>query len=56
MRGQESLVYETVLVTSTGRPLPMELSARMVELHGRKLCLAIARNVALRKKREDVLR
>ncbi len=52
----DSVVYETVLVTATGHRLPVELSARMVELRGRKLCLAIARNVAVRQKREGELR
>ena len=49
-------VYETILVTATGDRLPVELSARMIDLRDRRVCLAIARNVAVRKQREDVLR
>ena len=56
LREAGGLVYETALVTSTGHRLPSELSARLVEIGGRTLCLAIARNVAVRKEREDSLR
>jgi diguanylate cyclase (GGDEF)-like protein/PAS domain S-box-containing protein len=49
-----STVFETALVTRAG-PLPVEVSARIVEMRGRSLCLAVIRDVALRKEREDRL-
>jgi diguanylate cyclase (GGDEF)-like protein/PAS domain S-box-containing protein len=56
LREADSLVYETVLLTSGGHRLPVELSSRLVEIRGRNLCLAIARNIAARQQREELLR
>jgi diguanylate cyclase (GGDEF)-like protein/PAS domain S-box-containing protein len=53
---KDVVVYETVLATAAGSRLPVELSARSVEIHGRRLCLTIAHDVAVRKQREDLLR
>lgn len=51
-----SLVFETVLVTSRDRLLPVEVNASVVVIHGRKLCFAVVRDVTARKEREDRLR
>lgn len=49
----DHLVFETVYVTSEGRRFPVEVSVRVRMLRGQRLCLAIARNIAQRKEREQ---
>ena len=56
LRHAGSLVFETAHLTSRGQPLFVEVNARIVEIRGRRLCLAIARNVAARKQQEELLR
>ncbi len=56
LRQAGSLVFETAHLTSQGQPLFVEVNARVVEIRGRRLCLAIARNVAARKEQEELLR
>jgi diguanylate cyclase (GGDEF)-like protein/PAS domain S-box-containing protein len=53
LRGSD--VFETVLLTRKGHLLPVEVSARMVVIRGEALCLAVARDVAVRKEREERL-
>lgn len=50
-----SLVFETVHLTSEGAPVFVEVNARMVEIRGRRLCLAISRNMTARKEQEERL-
>ncbi len=56
LREVDGLVYDTVLLTSGGCRLPVELSTRLVEIRSRTLCLAIAHNIAARQEREELLR
>jgi len=56
LREAGSLVFETVFITSDGRRLPIESSARMVEIGGRRLCLAVGRSIAAHKELEGLLR
>jgi diguanylate cyclase (GGDEF)-like protein/PAS domain S-box-containing protein len=56
LREAGSLVFETAYITSDGRRLPIELSARLVEIGGRKLCLAVGRSIAAHKELEGLLR
>lgn len=51
-----SLVFETTYLGGHGQSLPVEVNARLVEIRGRKLCLATARNIAARKREEELLR
>jgi diguanylate cyclase (GGDEF)-like protein/PAS domain S-box-containing protein len=51
-----SVVFETVHVARDGHRLPVEVSARLVEIGGRSLCFAVARNIAARKELEELLR
>jgi len=51
-----SLVFETVYVTVDGRRLPVEVSARLVELGGRRSCLAVSHSIAAHKELEGFLR
>lgn len=56
LRREGSLVFETIHQTREGRPVFVEVNARVVHMEGRRLCLAIARNVAARKEQEELLR
>ena len=49
-----SLLYESVYLTAGGDRLTVEVAARLVELRGCKLCLAVARDIAARKEREEL--
>ncbi len=51
-----SVVFETVHITRDGHRLPVEMSARLIEVGGRSLCLSVARNIAARKELEELLR
>jgi diguanylate cyclase (GGDEF)-like protein/PAS domain S-box-containing protein len=53
LRNSGSVVFETAHRTSSGHVLFVEVSARVVEIRGRRLCLAVARNVAARKEQEE---
>jgi diguanylate cyclase (GGDEF)-like protein/PAS domain S-box-containing protein len=48
-----SLVCETAYMTREGHRFPVELSVRLTQLRGQRLCLSIARNIAQRKEREE---
>jgi diguanylate cyclase (GGDEF)-like protein/PAS domain S-box-containing protein len=48
-------VFETVELSVQGARLPVEFSMRRVEIGGRALCLAAARDIALRKEEADRL-
>ncbi len=48
-------VFETVEFTVRGARLPVELSMRRVEIGGRALCLAVARDIAVRKEEAERL-
>ena len=51
-----TLVYETVHLTSDRQRIPVEVSAKVVHLGGRRLCLAVSHSIAERKELEDFLR
>ncbi|HJW75043.1 MAG TPA: sensor domain-containing diguanylate cyclase [Thermoleophilia bacterium] len=55
LREAGQLVFETTLLARDGERLPVEMSARQIEIHGHPVCLAIARNIALRKEHEERL-
>jgi diguanylate cyclase (GGDEF)-like protein/PAS domain S-box-containing protein len=50
------LVYETVHITSDRQRLPVEVSARLVEIGGRRLCLTVSHSIAAHKELEGFLR
>ena len=56
LREAGSIVFETAYITSDGQRLPVEVSARIVEIGARRLCLAIGRSIAARKELEGLLR
>ena len=56
LREAGCLVFETVYITSDGQRLPVEVSARLVELGGRWLCLAVSHSIAAHKEIEGFLR
>jgi len=56
LREAGSLVFETVYVARDGRRLPIEVSARLVEIGARRLCLAVGRSIAAHKELEGFLR
>jgi diguanylate cyclase (GGDEF)-like protein len=56
LRDSGSLVFETVYITSDGQRMPIEVSARLVEIGARMLCLAVGRSIAVRKELEGFLR
>ncbi len=49
------LVFETTLLTRDNERLPVEMSARQIEIHSQTLYLAIARDIATRKEEEERL-
>ncbi len=51
-----SLAYETVHITSDLQRLPVEVSARLVQIGGRRLCLTVSRSIAAHKELEGFLR
>jgi diguanylate cyclase (GGDEF)-like protein/PAS domain S-box-containing protein len=56
LREAGSLVFETVYLTRDGRRTPIEVSARLVEIGARMLCLAVGRSIAAHKELEGYLR
>lgn len=56
LREAGSLVFETVYITSDGQRMPIEVSARLVEIEARRLCLAVGRSIAAHKELEGFLR
>ena len=48
LRGAGSLAFASTYVTSDGHRLPVEVSLRRADLDGRRLCLAVARDVSAR--------
>jgi diguanylate cyclase (GGDEF)-like protein/PAS domain S-box-containing protein len=56
LREAGSLVFETVYVARDGRRMPIEVSARLVEIGARSLCLAVGRGIAAHKELEGFLR
>jgi diguanylate cyclase (GGDEF)-like protein/PAS domain S-box-containing protein len=55
LRDAHHLVFETTLLTRDNERLPVEMSARQIEIHGQRLYLAIARDIATRKEEEERL-
>ena len=51
-----TLAYETVQVTSDGQRLPVEVTARIVDIGGRRLCLTVSHSIAAHKELEEFLR
>jgi diguanylate cyclase (GGDEF)-like protein/PAS domain S-box-containing protein len=51
-----TLAYETVQVTSDGQRMPVEVTARIVDIGGRRLCLSVSHSIAAHKELEDFLR
>ncbi|MDR7866525.1 MAG: ATP-binding protein [Sporomusaceae bacterium] len=49
-------VIETVLLTKTGRAIPVELNANIIDLDGQRLVILVARDISRRKKAEELLR
>jgi PAS domain S-box-containing protein len=47
-----SILFETQIKSKKGEPIPVEISARLIEYRGKKAFLAIVRNTADRKKAE----
>jgi len=50
------LVFETVHITSERQRRPVEVSARLVEIGGRRLCLTVSHSIAAHKELEGFLR
>lgn len=55
LRETGRLVFETTLLARDGERLPVEMSAREIEIHGQPVSLAIARNIAQRQEHEERL-
>jgi PAS domain S-box-containing protein len=55
LRDARHLVFETILLTRDNERLPVEMSARQIEIHSQTLYLAIARDIATRKEEEQRL-
>ena len=51
-----TLAYETVQVTSDGQRMPVEVTARIVDIGGRRLCLTVSHSIAAHKELEEFLR
>jgi diguanylate cyclase (GGDEF)-like protein/PAS domain S-box-containing protein len=51
-----TLAYETVQATSDGQRMPVEVTARVVEIGGRRLCLTVSHSIAAHKELEEFLR
>jgi len=52
----ERLVIERTLVTKSGQPIPTEISVRSFSLQGQTLAIAVVRDIAERKRAEEVRR
>ena len=51
-----TLAYETVQVTSDGQRMPVEVTARIVDIGGRRLGMTVSHSIAAHKELEDFLR
>jgi diguanylate cyclase (GGDEF)-like protein/PAS domain S-box-containing protein len=51
-----TLAYETVHISSDRQRVPVEVTARLVDIGGRRLCLTVSHNVAAHKEMEEFLR
>ena len=51
-----TLAYETVQITSDRQRLPVEVTARIVDIGGRRLCLTVSHSIAAHKELEEFLR
>ena len=51
-----SALFETVHMTRDGHRIPVEVSARLIDVGGASLCLSVARDIAARKELEGLLR
>jgi diguanylate cyclase (GGDEF)-like protein/PAS domain S-box-containing protein len=51
-----TLAYETVQVSSDGLRMPVEVTARLVDIGGRRLCLTVSHSIAAHKELEEFLR
>ena len=51
-----TLAYETVQVSSDGQRMPVEVTARIVDIGGRRLCLTVSHSIAAHKEMEEFLR
>ncbi len=50
------LAYETIHVSSDGQRMPVEVTARIVDIGGRRLCLTVSHSIAAHKELEEFLR
>ncbi len=51
-----TLAYETLQLTSDQQRLPVEVTARIVDIGGRRLCLTVSHSIAAHKELEESLR
>jgi diguanylate cyclase (GGDEF)-like protein/PAS domain S-box-containing protein len=51
-----TLAFETVQITSDRQRLPVEVTARIVDIAGRRLCLTVSHSIAAHKELEEFLR
>ena len=51
-----TLAYETVHITSDRQRTPVEVTARIVDIGGRRLCLTVSHSIAAHKELEEFLR
>ena len=51
-----TLAYETVQITSDRQRMPVEVTARIVDIGGRRLCLTVSHSIAAHKEMEEFLR
>jgi diguanylate cyclase (GGDEF)-like protein/PAS domain S-box-containing protein len=51
-----TLAYETVQITSDMQRMPVEVTARIVDIGGRRLCLTVSHSIAAHKELEQFLR
>jgi diguanylate cyclase (GGDEF)-like protein/PAS domain S-box-containing protein len=51
-----TLAYETLQLTSDHQRLPVEVTARIVDIGGRRLCLTVSHSIAAHKELEESLR
>ncbi len=56
LRERKRGLHETAMITKQGRLVPVEISSNLVELDGRLLVLAIARDISERERAEETLR
>ncbi|RMH81626.1 MAG: PAS domain S-box protein, partial [Calditrichaeota bacterium] len=53
---EKHLLYEDVLLTREGREIPVEISAHLFHFKGQPMVMAIARDIAARKRAEERIR